>query len=115
MLAHVVSASLALVPCEWHIDCSGWNGAVLAQFDVIVTGADGKVIKGGVEVNPGSTAEDARDALCTIFGSYELRFRRTGTVGLVLEGTAKAGVRSVKFVPKGWAPLVSAVPVLPKK
>jgi hypothetical protein len=116
MFAHLAAATLALVPCEHHVDFSGWKGGAYAKFGIVVIKCNGTRHESEVELFEGSNAEDARDLTTdAILKTFKVPFRAVGKEGFVIDCAAKSGVRSVRFVPKGWAPLVTTVPVVPKK
>jgi hypothetical protein len=115
VFAHIAAASLALVPCEHHVDFFGWKGGANARYGIVVTTCDGKRHASEVELFDGSNAEDACSATRAVLETFKVPFRAVGNEGFVIESTAKSGIRSIQFVPKGWAPLVTTVPVVPKK
>lgn len=115
MLQLVIAGSLALVPCEHHVDFSGWKGGAYAKFGIIVTKCDGTRLQSEVELFDGSNAETADGTTRAVLEAFKVSFRRVGKEGFVIEPAAKSGIRSIQFVPKGWAPVVTVVPVVPKK
>lgn len=114
MFAHIAAAVLALVPCEHHVDFSGWKGGANARYGIVVTTCAGKRHASEVELFDGSNAEDACSTTRAVLEAFKVPFRAVGKEGFVIEPAAKSGIRSIQFVPKGWAPLVTVVPVVPK-
>jgi hypothetical protein len=114
-LLFVMLSSPVMIPCEYHIDCSGWVGVARVEFDVRVTAADGTVFTTGVELLPGSTAVHARDLIWLGLERAGWRGRLVGKGILVLEGSKGSAVRSVEFKGKDWKPDVRWVPLAPDK
>ena len=101
-------ASVFLVcPKEHHIDCSGWNGAAQAEFDVRITAMDGTVCEASIVLEEGSSPEHVRDTLRVVTANdHGYRVREVGKNVLVLEGAKKSAIRSVEFKSKDWKPAV---------
>lgn len=113
MLAHVVSASLALVPCERHFDFGTWPGTINAKFTVRIRAADGTAYVNTYELFPGCSVRIARDSLMDHLKDAGWTVRPIGDGAFALLGPKAARVRSVKLeAAKGWQPLVWAVPVV---
>lgn len=119
-LTLVIASALLMVPREYHIDCSGWNGAVVIEFGIYITAMDSTVLKTCIEVQPNTTPEDVRDAIESQFKRAGWRYRLVGKGIIVLEGAKGATIRTVEFKAKDWKPavrvaLIPAMPLPPEK
>lgn len=114
-LTAAVTAMMLLSPREYHIDCSGWNGAAAVEFEVRLTAVDGTVFKTSIQLFPGSTATNARDLVWVGPKAAGWRGHTVGKGILVLEGAKKSPIRSVEFKSKDWKPDVRIVLIVPPK
>jgi hypothetical protein len=108
-------AAFHLIPCEYHIDCSGWPGVVATEVHVRITTADGAVFMHTSNYQPAATPEDVRDVLAYRLGEGGFHGRPIGKTIHVLEGAKKSAVRSIEFTSEGWKPDVRWVPLVPDK
>lgn len=115
-LINVALASVVFaLPCEYHIDCNGWDGKAMTEYKFRITAWDGSTYQSAVQLFPGSDPEVARDLIWNGLKANKWRGRFVGDGILVLEGSKKAGVRSVEFTSDGWKPVVHRVLLLPNK
>lgn len=115
VLFFALTSVFLVVPKEYHIDCSGWNGAAVVEFDVRITAMDGTVLNSGIELSVDSTSEDARNALWRLLETGGYSGRKVGKGIIVLEGAKRSAIRSVEFKSKDWKPDVRVVLVPEKK
>src|SRR5688500_17979427 len=106
MISLVFAAAWAvfLLPWEYHIDCSGWNGGRVTYFDLRATARDGSVIEVGVELQPRADPEGARFIIWSQLDRARWRTTKVGKAILVVEGSPKSAIRSVEFTSKDWKP-----------
>lgn len=110
VLTLALASGFVLCPKEYHIDCSGWNGAARVEFKMRIKAMDGTVHEAEMTLQPGSNPEQVRDGLyVVIFHDCGCRVREVGKNILVLEGAKKSAIRSVEFESKGWKPAVRVV------
>lgn len=114
-LAFAIASALLAVPCEYHIDCSGWPGGATNEFEVRITALDGTTYTSGVELLPESTVATARDLIWFGLERKGWRGYPAGKGILVLQGSQKSAIRSVEFKSKGWKPDVRLVLTAPAK
>lgn len=114
-LAFAVALAVFVLPREYHVDCTGWNGAARVEFALRITAMDGTVYKTKVELLPDSTATEARDTLVLALERAGWRVRSVGKGILVLEGSKKSAVRTVEFTSKDWRPDVRMMLLVPEK
>lgn len=114
-LGFAMASAILMLPREYHIDCSGWNGGAVVEFKVRITAMDGTVKTGAIELQPGSTPEAARNALWDLLESTGHRGRTVGKGIIVLEGAKMSAVRAIEFTSKDWTPDVRVVFQVPRK
>ena len=114
-LAFVIATATLLVPREYHIDCSGWHGKTLNEFGVLITSMDGKTLKTKLLLDTGADPEVARDLLWSLLERNGWRGRTESDTIIILEGSKKSSIRSVKFISTGWKPDVRVVLTVPPK
>ena len=108
-------SAVFLLPCEYHIDFSGWHGAAMVEFDVRVTSKEGTIYETTIQLAPGATVIQARDLLWFALKRDGWRGHTVGKGILVLEGSKKSAIRSVEFTSKNWKPDVRWMPLPPEK
>ena len=116
-----ITLALALAvtsaPHEYHIDCSGWTGAVVVEFSTKIVTLDGKVLNTTIEVQAGTEPDDVRDALWRRINGAGGRGFTVANGVIVLSVVKNSAIRSVEFTSKnkGWKPEVRLVLLKPEK
>lgn len=100
---------------EPYIDCTGWTGAALVEFEMRAVALDGTKVAVTVEMQPDTTPTHARDALETCLKSAGWRYRSVGKGLLFVEGSKDSPVVLIEFKSKQWKPAVVWSPSAPKK
>ena len=104
-----------VLPKEFHIDCSGWPGAVVAEIDFRYTLTNGKRISTGIFMQPGTTPNHVQFILSDVLDTAGWRYRKVGKSILVIEGSKTSPIQSVVFKSKQWTPDVRMVILTPPK
>jgi hypothetical protein len=96
-------------PHEYAIDCTGWNGGAVIEYEVVLTALDGTAVGVGAELQPVAGQEAARHSIWSALDDAGWRTRKVGKGILIVEGAKTCDVLWITSTSKQWAPVVTLV------
>jgi hypothetical protein len=115
LLTFVAFSVLLPLPCEYHIDCSGWTGAAVARYSMRATAWDGSIVEVVSELQPGSDSEVVQYRIWSTLDEDGWRVTKVGKAILVVEGSPKSPVFLIETWGKVWKPDVRRALKSPEK
>lgn len=112
--AYLAFATQAFTP-EPYIDCTGWTGAAVTEFELRAVALDGTKVEITIEMQPDTTPAHARDCIESCFKDAGWRYRSVGKGLLFVEGSKDSPVVLIEFKSKQWKPAVVWPPPAPTK